>query len=65
MIFSYLYLYCFFIIFGGVEERFRAPTKNQLQQAKDELISKISSEEIEEMCEIQTEITKLEEQQKQ
>jgi len=53
------------LIFGGVEERFHAPTKSQLQQAKDELVAKLSSEEIEGLCEMQTEITKLKEQEKQ
>jgi len=53
------------LIFGGIEEKFHAPAKNQLQSAKDELIIKLSSEEIEELCAMQTEITKLEEQRKQ
>ena len=53
------------LIFGGAEERFQAPIKNQLQSAKEELITKVSTEEIEKLCEMQTEITKLEEQRKQ
>jgi len=40
-------------------------TKDRLQDAKDKLITKIGSEEVEDLCKIQTEIGKLETSQSQ
>jgi hypothetical protein len=56
------------LIFDNINQTHRifSLTKDKLQQAKDKLIKKqLSSEEIESLCEIQTEISKLETQQKQ
>jgi len=39
--------------------------QDRLQEIKSKLVSKLSPEEIDEFCEIQTEITKLEVQEKQ
>jgi hypothetical protein len=56
------------LIFEGVDHRICSPMKNQLKQTKDKLINenkKLSLDEIEALCIIQTEIIKLETQQKQ
>jgi hypothetical protein len=56
------------LIFEGVDYKICSPMKNQLKQTKDKLVSenkKISLEELEMLCQVQTEITKLESQQKQ
>jgi len=56
------------LIFEGVDQRICSPMKNQLQSTKDKLVDenkKVSLEEIESLCEVQTETAKLEFQQKQ
>jgi len=56
------------LIFEGVDQRICSPMKNQLQQTKDKLVNenkKLSLDEIETLCITQTEIIKLETQQKQ
>jgi hypothetical protein len=53
------------LIFEGVDQRICSPMKNQLQNTKDKLNKEISLEEIECLCESQTEIIKLESQQRQ
>jgi hypothetical protein len=56
------------LIFEGVDQRICSPMKNQLQQTKDKLVNEnknLSLDEIEELCKMQTEIIKLETQQKQ
>jgi hypothetical protein len=53
------------LIFENVSEQVCLPTKKRLQRTKDKLITKLSSEEIEKFCQIRTEISKLEVQQKQ
>jgi DNA repair exonuclease SbcCD ATPase subunit len=56
------------LIFEGVDYRICSPMKNQLKQTKDKLINenkKLSPDEIESLCVTQTEIIKLETQQKQ
>jgi chromosome segregation ATPase len=52
---------------SGVNQTHRifSLTQDNLQKAKDKLIKKISSEEVESLCKMQTEISKLEIQQKQ
>ena len=53
------------LIFKDVDQNFCAIIKDQLQQAKDELVKQLSPEEIEELCAKQTEVRKLEVQQEQ
>jgi len=54
-------------LFEDVNQTSRAFVRAQekLQDAKDKLIAKLSSEEIEELCKTQTEISKLENSQSQ
>jgi hypothetical protein len=55
------------LIFDGIDEKHKifSLTQDKLKQAKDKLIKRTSSEEVESLCEAQTEISKLEIQQKQ
>lgn len=54
-------------VFEDVNQKSRSflNTQDRLQEIKGKLIAKLSAEEIEEFCQIQTEISKLETQQKQ